>query len=65
MLTDLLRMDKHLRLLPRAVKVEQRAAIWIRIGNLELCPIPTRPLIVTNIRIHCITPVKTMRQRHF
>ena len=56
------RVDEDFGLLAGAIKLEERAAVRIRIGELELGAIPAQPLIITNIRVDRITAVKAMRQ---
>ena len=63
MLTDLLRVNKHLRLLTRAIKVQQRATVGKWICHLQPGSIPARTLVIARLRIHRIATVETMRQR--
>ena len=63
MLAHFLHADEHLRLLPRAIEVQQRASVRERIRHLEPRAIPARPLIVAHVRINRIAGVEAMRQR--
>jgi hypothetical protein len=65
LLADFLEANIQLRLLTGALEVQQRAAARKRIFDREMCPIPTRPLIIGVVGIARVAIIEAVRHGDF
>src|SRR5208283_3593816 len=63
MFANVFHSDKDLRVLSRAVEVQQGATVWKWILQLEPRAIPARPLVIVHVGIDRVAGVETVRQR--